>query len=435
MMLFIIFRVQFCHMKPVFSFILFLAALTVAGQSLPVAQPEALGLSSQRLQRIDKTIQQAVDSGWISGAGAMIMRNGKVAYHKSFGYTNTSSRQPLKKDAIFRIASQTKAITSVAAMMLYEEGKFLLDEPVSKYLPEYAKQPVLENLNMADTTYTTVPSKRDFTIRELLTHTSGLGYAQIGSREANAIYLKHKITAGIGTDRESMAADMKRVASLPLMHQPGEKYTYGLNTDVLGYLVEVVSGQSLDEFFRKRIFEPLGMNDTYFYLPPSKYDRLVSLHLFDPSGKLIPTDGRTKWGADTINGSYPKTRGTYYSGGAGLSSTLEDYAKFLQMMLNGGTLNGKRILSRHTVRMMTMNQIGDLAMGHNKFGLGFGITTEKGSSIIPTPEGTYDWGGAFQTTYWVDPKEKINGLIYRQQLNDPQNLGTKFKVLVYQAVE
>jgi len=218
-----------------------------------------------------------------------------------------------------------------------------------------------------------------------------------------------------------------------LMHQPGERFTYGLNTDVLGYLVEITSGMSLDEFFRKKIFEPLGMHDTYFYLPPSKYSRLVTLHE-EVKEKLQKADAEIKYNGIFVT-DYPKTKGTYFSGGAGLSSTAMDYAIFLQMLLNGGQFNGERILSRNTVRMMTMNQIGDISFGNNKFGLGFGITTAKGSSIIPTPEGVFEWGGAFATTYWADPKEKLIGIIYRQLWGTThREAPNKFKVLVYQAL-
>jgi CubicO group peptidase (beta-lactamase class C family) len=320
-------------------------------------------------------------------------------------------------------------------MMLYEEGKFLLDDAVSKYIPEFTKQQVLDKFNEADSSYTTVPAKSEVTIRQLLTHTSGIAYAQIGSKEANAIFAKTTITAGIGVAKGKMLADdMKKLGKMPLMHQPGEKFTYGLNTDVLGYLVEVVSGMPLDKFFRTRIFEPLGMSDTWFYLPQSKQNRLVTLYE-ETDGKLVKAKPVTEQnGVFLID--YPKTEGTYFSGGAGLSSTALDYGIFLQMLLNGGEYNGKRFLSRNTVRMMTMNQIGDINRGANKFGLGFGITTEKGSSILPTPEGVFEWGGAFATTYWADPKENLIGIIYRQLWKTTHGeAANKFKVLVYQALE
>lgn len=400
----------------------------------PVVKPESAGFSSERLTRIDKNINEWINDGRLNGCVALIMHNGKIVYHKAFGYDDLEKTKPIRTDNIYRIASQTKAITSTAIMMLYEEGKFLLDDAVSRYIPEFAKQQVLDKFNEADSSYTTVPAKSEITIRQLLTHTSGISYPQIGTKEANAIYYKAGLADGFGVENGRLLADdVKKIAKLPLMHQPGEKFTYGFNTDILGYLVEVFSGMTLDQFFQKRIFEPLGMNDTWFYLPPSKQNRLVTLYqekdkkLVKP-GAEIPLNGR-------MIVDYPKLPGTFLSGGAGLSSTALDYAIFLQMLLNGGEYNGKRLLARNTVRMMTMNQIGDISRGGNKFGLGFGITTESGSSILPTPAGVFEWGGAFATTYWVDPKEKIVALIYRQLWGTTHGeAANKFKVLVYQAL-
>ncbi len=376
-----------------------------------------------------------VDKQYANGTVAMVIRDGKIVYYKAFGYNDLNAKKAMQKDAIFRIASQTKAITSVAVMMLYEEGKFLLDDPISNYIPEFKSPVVIDKFNAADSTYTTVPAKREVTIRDLLTHTSGIGYAQIGSAQQNAIYYKAGVVGGIGVDNVVLADKMKILGKLPLFHQPGERWTYGLNTDLLGYLVEVLSGMSLDQFFKKRIFEPLGMKDTYFYLPKEKQDRLVNLYTEDTATKkaVLMTPTRTLNGV--FHRDYPNSNGTYFSGGGGLSSTVYDYAIFLQMMLNGGTYNGKRILSRTTVRMMTMNQIGDLSRGVNKFGLGFGVTTTAGSALFPMNEGVFDWGGMFATTYWVDPKEKLIGLVYRNIFPTSQgSFSNRFKVLVYQAI-
>lgn len=396
--------------------------------------PATSGFSAERLSRIDNLLQEYVDKGRMNGAVGLIIRDGKIAYYKSVGYNNAPG-DPLQKDAIFRIASQTKAITSVAIMILYEEGKFMLDDPLSMYVPEFKGQRVLDKFNKEDTSYTTIAAKREVTIRDLLTHISGLGYAQIGSPEANAIYAKAGVVGGIGVDKILLADKMKILGKLPLFHQPGEKWTYGLNTDVLGYLVEVMSGMSLDKFMRTRIFEPLGMKDTYFYLPKEKYKRLAMLYTEDTATKkVVPMPAHIGING-AFNRDYPATEGTYFSGGGGLSSTIYDYALFLQMLLNGGEYNGKRILSRNSVRMMTMNQIGDINRGLNKFGLGFGITTDKGSSLLPTQEGTFEWGGMFATSYWVDPKEKLVALLYRNVY--PTRWGALsgyFKVLTYQAI-
>lgn len=392
-----------------------------------VASLAAVHVSNDRLLRIDNLLKQAVDSGWIAGAVGFIARDGKIVYDKSFGVSDMESKKAMTSDNIFRIASQTKAITSVAVMMLFEEGKFLLDDPVSKYIPEFANPVVIDKFNAADTTYSLVKANREITVRDLLTHTSGIGYAGIGSSTMNAIYAKGHIFAGFGGQNNVLGDNIRKLAKMPLSHQPGEKFTYGLNVDVLGYLVEVLSGESLDQYFHKHIFEPLGMNDTYFYIPASKRDRLVKVISEDESHHLVNS------GIDFVQ--YPTVEGTYYSGGAGLSSTVKDYAIFLQMMLNGGEYNGKKLLARHTVQLMTSNQIGDLNVEKDKFGLGFEVTTTAGQAVLGMSEGSFAWGGYFATTYWADPKEKIVGLLFIQQ--SPLRHGEiqdKFKALVYQSL-
>lgn len=413
---------------------LFCQQATLAQGRLAEASPESQHISAERLGRIDKVMKEYIEQGKMNGAAYLVARNGKIILYRAVGYNDRENNTPLKRDDIFRIASQTKAITSVAVMMLYEEGKFLLDDPVSKYIHSFKNPQVLHSFNAADTTYTTVPAKREVTIRDLLNHTSGIGYAQVGSPESIAIYAKNRISAGLGTVRTSLAEDIQRLGSLPLLHNPGERWTYGLNTDVLGYLVEILSGMSLDKFLRTRIFEPLGMQDTYFYLPAGKQNRLVIPYMPDSTGKLVKAPAVLRVHGP-IRTNYPQYDGSYYSGGAGLSSTLYDYAIFLQMLLNGGTYNGQRILARNTVRMMTMNQIGELSLGDNKFGLGFEVVSEAGSALTPVPEKAFSWGGAFATAYWADPKEKIIGLFYKQLWNDPTpEAAEKFKVMVYSAL-
>jgi CubicO group peptidase (beta-lactamase class C family) len=424
-------------MKKVFFpllFILLLSARISAQKITSLTTPEAAGFSSERLKLLDKEMNEWAKNEWMQGGVALIIRNGKVAYYKAAGLNDLYTKSAMQKENIFRIASQTKAITSVAMMMLFEEGKFSLDDAVSKYIPAFKKQQVLDKFNPADTTYTTVPAKSEITIRQLFTHTSGLGYAQIGSKEANAIYAKSKITAGIGVQDDNLLDAMNRLAKLPLMHQPAERWTYGLNSDLLGCLVEVISGMTLNDFFRIRIFEPLGMKDTYFYIPSDKTSRLVNLYREDSTGQLVKAEANMLNGPTVAN--YPLINSTYYSGGAGLSSTIYDYAVFLQMLLNNGTYNGKRLLSRNTIRIMTMNQIGDLAIwGGEKFGLGFQVVTEKTAGKTLAQEGTYSWGGAFSTSYWVDPKEKIVMLFYRQlQSSTHGDVAEKFRSLTYAAI-
>jgi CubicO group peptidase (beta-lactamase class C family) len=392
------------------------------------SKPEDAGFSTARLARIDKLLQQSVDDQLIPGAVGMIVRNGKIVYYKAFGYSDIETKTPLKRDDIFRIASQTKAITSLAVMMLWEEGKFLLDDPISKFIPEFKNPKVLKNFYFEDTTYTTVPATREITVRHLLTHSAGIGYAVIGSPDFRAIYAKAGIPSGIGNDRDVLADKMKKLGTMPLKHNPGDQYTYGLNTDVLGYLVEIWSGMSLDQFFKTRIFDPLGMKDTYFYLPQNKHNQLVTLH-GDKDGKVFKMKSAPY---DALDPDYPKLDGKYFSGGAGLSSTVEDYAKFLQLFLNGGQFNGVRLLSRKTVEMMLVDQLPDL---NTEFGLGFGLETTRNDHRTPMSVGSFRWGGAFSTQYWADPKEKLIGVIYTNIYESSnEHLLEKFKDLTYQAI-
>jgi CubicO group peptidase (beta-lactamase class C family) len=268
------------------------------------------------------------------------------------------------------------------------------------------------------------------TIRDLLTHTSGLQYAVIGSNPWKAIYHKAGIRVGFEASPDSLRLVVDKLGALPLSHDPGEKFSYGLNTDVLGRLVEVVSGMPLDKFLQERIFQPLGMKDTYFYLPESKRARLVSVHKNGSDNTLIRYEGN-----GGVTTDYPTRNGVYLSGGAGLSSTIADYATFLQMLLNDGVYNGQRLLARRTVELMTANQIGDLFVkGSDKFGLGFQITTAQGQLKVGMSEGTFSWGGYFGTTYWVDPKEKIVALIYIQHSSLKSDVHDKFRASVYQAL-
>jgi len=408
--------------------ILLVTAISCSKSSvLKEAAPETVNMSSDRLTRIDNMIQQSIDSGWIAGAVGFIARDGKIIYNKAFGVSDIDSKKAMATDNIFRIASQTKAITSISAMMLFEEGKFLLDDPVSKYIPEFKNPQVLDTFNEKDSTYTTVPARREVTVRDLFTHTSGIDYAGIGSLRMRAIYAKGGFTDGFGNDKIRIGDDIRILGRMPLVHQPGERFTYGLNVDVLGYLVEIWSGEPLDQYMRKHLFEPLGMNDTWFYLPEDKAGRLVKVNSEDAKHHV------TGIGQSGVN--YPLLKGTYFAGGAGLSSTVKDYALFLQMLLNNGEYNGKKFLSRRTVELITSNQIGDLNLGRDKFGLGFQITTEYGQAQLGISEGSFAWGGYFATTYWADPKERIVGLLFMQQF--PLSHGeiqNKFKAMVYQAL-
>lgn len=409
-----------------------------AAPLLSATTPEAAGMDAKRLSRLDGIIQSYIDKGAFPGVAAIVVRNSKIVYHKAFGKADLESNKPLSKDAIYRIASMTKAITSLAVMMLHEEGKIMLDDPISKYIPEFTKPVVLDQFNPKDSSYTTVPAKREISVRHLLSHTSGINYNVIANDERmRAIYTKASILDAFSTENVKIGDKIKVLAKLPLNHQPGEKWTYGLSIDVLGYLVEVVSGMTLAQYFEKHIFEPLGMKDTYFYLPDSKKDRLVPLYSEDKEKGLVK--GTTN--SLAVNPDFPITGAkTYYSGGGGLSSTAYDYAIFLQMLLNGGIYNDKRLLSRRGVELFTnTNQSGTLFPDpRSYFSLGFRVINEAGrANDLYSSVGTFSWGGAFSTHYFADPKEKICAVLMKQMWPTSYGgeLDQKFDLMIYQALQ
>ena len=399
---------------------------------LSPAKPEKMGMSPERLARIDRMLMEAIEEDQIPGVVALIARNGHIVYHKAFGMADVKEGEKLEKDDIFRIASQSKAITSTAVMMLWEEGKFQLDDPISKYIPEFKNPQVLKSFSYSDTSYTTVAAEREITIRDLLTHTSGIGYGIIDADERfKMIYQKAGIIDLYTTKDISIEENIKKLAKLPLHHNPGEKYTYSEGLDVLGYFVEIMSGMKFNNFLRERLFNPLGMDDTWFYLPEAKEDRLVTVQKWEDGNWIHYSNPH-------YDVNYPvKGARKFYSGGAGLISTAGDYAKFLQMYLNGGEYNGVRILSRTTIRTIMANQIGDLWLGDSHYGLAFGVLNEKGVARGGMgSEGTFSWGGYFNTQYFADPEEELIGILMKQT-RDTRNdqTGWKFRLLVGQAVD
>lgn len=401
--------------------------------SLTEAAPETVGMSSERLNRLDGVLQNAVTQSSVPGVSALIVRNGKIVYYKAFGMADNAANRPLKRDDIFRIASMSKAITSTAVMMLWEEGKFQLDDPISKYIPEFKNQTVLKNFKFQDSTYTTEPVKSEITIRHLLTHTSGLGYGVNADERFKAMYHKAGIVDLFTTEPVKIGDNIKKLAKLPLHHHPGEKYVYSEGLDVLGYFIELMSGMPFDEFLRKRLFEPLGMGDTYFYLPDAKAGRLVAIQK--------PQNGQwVRYPNTFYDTDYPiKGAKSFFSGGAGLSSTAKDYATFLLMYLNGGELNGKRFLSRTTVQTILSNQVGDLLGGekaNSSHGLAFGLLNKAGEEKgAKGSAGTFEWGGYFNTNYFADPKEKIIGVIMKQTQSSNDNLNNLFRQMIYQSID
>lgn len=427
-------------------FLLFVLAICTAGinaqtksiKKSPVlteAAPETVGVSSERMARIDKMCAEAVHKGDLPGIVSMIVRNGKIVQWKAYGMADNQAGRALKRDDIFRIASQTKAITSTAVMMLWEQGKFQLDDPISKYIPEFQHPTVLKTFNPADSSYTTEPAKSEITIRQLLSHTSGLGYGMIDNDDRfRKIYQKAGIIDAWTTRKITIADNIKKLAKLPLHFNPGENYSYCEGLDVLGYFIEIVSGMPFDEFLKTNIFDPLGMNDTRFYLPDSKAGRLVAVQQKNSKGEW------EKYPATFYDTDYPiKGAKTYFAGGAGLSSTAKDYATFLQMYLNGGEYNGVRLLSRTTIEIIMGNQIGNI-WGENPekvFGLAFSVVTRKGEEKGGlSSEGTFEWGGYFNTQYWADPKENVIGILMKQtqgSVND--ETGWKFRNMINSTID
>jgi len=400
---------------------------------LMYGDPSEEGTSDERLARIDAMCIQAIEDGELPGMVALVARNGKIVYHKAFGTADAGTKRKLRKDDIFRLASQTKAITATAVMMLWEEGGFRLDDPISKYIPEFKNPRVLDSL-LEDGSMITSPADKEISIRHLLTHTSGIGYGVIdGDERMKKIYKNAGIIDLFTTENITIEENIKKLAALPLHHNPGEKFTYSESYDVLGYFVEVISGKSFDVYLREHIFEPLGMDDTWFYLPKSKEDRLVAVQTKE-DGKWI------NYPTTFYDPNYPITGARrFFSGGAGLSSTAEDYAKFLQMYLNGGELNGNRLLSRTTIRAIMANQIGDL-WGEDPnayYGLAFMVQTEKGEGAGGNGSaGTFSWGGYFNTQYFADPEEQIIGIILKQTQNiTVDDTGWQFPLLVGQCID
>jgi len=400
--------------------------------TLSEATPQSVGISPDRLKKLDGMLEESMKNDENPGLVAMVIRNGKIVYHTAKGSADAVSGKPMEKDAIFRIASQTKAITSTAVMMLWEEGKFRLDDPISMYIPEFKNPQVIQNFRYADTSYTSLPAKKEITIRHLLTHTSGLGYGVIdGDERMRMIYQKAGIIDLYTTENISIGENVKKLAKLPLHHHPGEKYTYSEGLDVLGYLIEIISGMPFDQFLRTRLFDPLGMNDTWFYLPDAKANKLVK----------VQRKVNGKWENFPVtfyDPQYPVTGAKkFFSGGAGLSSTAKDYATFLQMYLNGGELNGVRILSRSTIETMMQNQVGDLWGGGKHYGLAFGVVTADGVAEGGIgSEGTFDWGGYFNTQYFADPQEKVIGILMKQTSQTAgDQTGWKFRQMVFSLVD
>jgi len=410
---------------------------TVGAQGLPKGDARSVGMSAERLARFDALAEAAVEDGRLAGVVTLVARRGRVVQEGVYGLADLDDRRPMRQDTIFRIASMTKPLTSVAIMILLEEGLLLLSDPVTRYLPAFDRTPGVLG---ADGTLT--PIDRPITLLDLLTHSSGMTGGG-GDDGADAAYRAAGFDSSPLNDRdEPIARIVDKLAALPLAAQPGERCIYGFSTDVLGAVVEKVSGMSLAEFFRRRIFRPLEMHDSSFFLPPSKLDRLAAAHTLDADGQLRRgADDDMDW---TGQGAFVHGPRRVYSGGGGLLSTAPDYARFLQMLLNGGELDGVRILSPASVRLMTVNHVSERyaeAGGFPGMGFGFGfeikLKSDTHAYVVPTLAslGSYAWGGAAYTSFWVDPEQDLVAIFMAQLRPKSQDdLSRRFGNIVYQAV-
>ncbi len=408
-----------------------LAAFPALLGAQSVARTSALndnGFSAERLRRVDTFLQQAVDSNRIAGAVALVLRDGKPVYERAVGWADKESGRRMTADAMFRIASQTKALTSIAIMMLFEEGRIALNNPVSRFIPAYARTTVMVNGEP-------VAAKRQVTIRDLLTHTAGISY---GTDSVLASLYRAKglgPAAGNGgyytADKdEPVCTTMERLATLPFSRQPGDAWVYGYNTDILGCVVEKASGMSLDAFIRTRITGPLRMTDTHFFVPVAQRERLVAVYASDTNNRVARAPDGANGQGHYIDG--PRRN---FAGGAGMVSTARDYARLMQMMLNGGELDGIRLLSPSTVALMTTNQSGTLYSSNGQgFGLGFAIVERMGADNSLFSVGAYGWGGAYGSQYRVDPKQGTVLVFMVNQAPNRSDVASKFPTLVYQAL-
>ena len=409
-------------------------------------------INSNRLNEIDNLINSFIDDNQIPGAVVLVGDNKNILYQKSFGIKNPITNDKYQINDIFRIASMTKAITSVGVIKLWEKGKIGLDDPIEKYIPEFKNVQILDSYNKKDTTYSTIHASKSITIRQLLTHTSGIGYDFIdGNPSIKSIYHKEKekfMKYGVlcFCDQDiTIGETIRNLAKVPLHHNPGERYTYGIGLDVLGYLIEIISGKTLDKYFYDEIFQPLEMNDTYFYLPENKYDRLVPV-LTKKNKKWVMFEDKR------FNINYPiEGAKKFFAGGCGLSSTISDYYKFLTVFLNEGKYNDNQIISKKTNELIFENQLpgienfyllnydkGNLKtesfpLGH---GLAFGIIRDEDLRFGGRgSKGSLYWGGYYNTSYFADPKENVIGLIFKQTQNIQDNSSELFQRIVFNLVE
>jgi CubicO group peptidase (beta-lactamase class C family) len=412
-------------------FLFISCALSDTEQTQTASTPEDLGFNTEKLAEIGQLIEMEIEDGRIAGGAALIKRHGEIVLKDAWGWQDIEEERPMEPSHLFRIASMTKAITSVAILQLYERGELGLNDPLENFIPEFAEPHVLTDFDEETGAFETRLAERSIAIHDLLTHTSGIAYG-FNNDTFRILYGEAGIP-DLGTEDDlTIEESMTALGKLPLAHDPGEEYTYGLNTDVLGRVVEVVSGLTLAEYFQQHIFKPLEMNDTGFYLPGREEDLTTLYTTVDD--ELLPFPGDED---QIITPNFP-VRGamTYYSGGAGLTSTVYDYTRFLQALLNGGELDGSRILEEETWQLMSTHQIEDLRLGDNKFGYGLLIITPEGAEEGKRSAGSLSWGGIYQTTYWIDPEKEMTVVLYNQVYPSPtrNDFYDRFERAVYSAI-
>ena len=406
-----------------------LPLFTADAQSLQRGDARKLGFAPERLERLTQTLDKYASDRRLAGGVALVARHGQIAYLHPFGMRDVESRSPMQADAIFRIASQTKALVSVGVMMLMEDGALLLSDPVGKYIPQFMKTKVAVAKDGGG--YDVVDARRSITIRDLLTHTAGIHYGLSGI--AREEWVRAGMVGWYFADRnEPMDSIVVRIAALPLETQPGERFVYGYATDILGVVIERVSGLSLDEYLRRRVLTPLRMNDTHFFLPSEKRNRLTAVYSSRDDGTIA----RAPAGAGMASqGDYVDGPRKAFGGGAGLLSTATDYARFLQMLLNGGELDGVRLLSPASVKLMTSDHVANYLGADRGFGLGFETIEDLGAYGQLASEGAFGWGGAYHSSYWVDPAEGLV-VVYLTQLAPARAIDDfgKLRALVYSSL-
>ena len=426
---------SFYNKTAVFVAVHLFAFNSAFAEDLKPSNPSKAGFDGDRLKRIDRMIQSCVDRGEVPGAVAILIKNGRIGYHKAFGWTDVATKKPLNKNSLFRIASMSKLITTVGALQVYEKGQFNMYTELGSILPEFKKQTILESWDTEKKEFVVQAAKEKIRMNHLFTHTSGIVYP-VFTTKGRAGYMKAKITDAFPAEGETLEDNIKRLAGVPLAHEPGTGYTYGMNMDVLGRVIEVLDGRPFAKYMREELFKPLKMNDTGFAVPKKNYGRMVSVYT-TRDGKMEPFDQPVF--AERLPNNTPewwkRNPDKIALGGAGIISTAYDYARFLQMLINDGELDGKRILGRKTVEMISRGFYKNKPDSSSSIGLSVSVVTDTSKHLHPESQGTFSWGGYFYTSFWVDPKENFVGVLMSQINPSESQMAGNFRLIAYTALK